>query len=57
MSARERRLERLGPRLLHVERNRIGQERLEAFGRDFRRVHIEPRFLGDLQIEAQPVAR
>ena len=41
VGAAQRRGKRLRPRLFHVERHRIGQQRLEALGGDFRRLHVE----------------
>ena len=46
--------EPLGPGILDIERDRVGQEALEQFRRLVRRVHgIEPVFLGDAEILAK----
>ena len=41
------------PRLLHVERDCVRQDRLEAFGRDFRRLHVETVELSRFEIEPE----
>ena len=54
MGAGERRGEGVRPRLLHVERHRIGKQRLEPLGGDLRRVgDVEPARFRRLQIHAE----